>query len=181
MYLRPYPGVIDSLEKGTWQDEEHYEVRDAVGVRHATAPARSRHNAANKVKRRNESRSPLDMIPPLSLPLKLPPLFDGCRFYLHGDFLRPMPKRDDLATLIRLAGGRLLVREPKSGDDNSALEVSVPYHSPESDFSWVLIIYDPKSERQRSVANGRFHFPAVPVTWLLDCLTKFKLEEPVVQ
>ncbi|XP_065839986.1 BRCA1-associated RING domain protein 1-like [Oscarella lobularis] len=151
--------VIDSLEKGTWQDEEHYEVRDAVGVRHATAPARSRHNAANK----------------------LPPLFDGCRFYLHGDFLRPMPKRDDLATLIRLAGGRLLVREPKSGDDNSALEVSVPYHSPESDFSWVLIIYDPKSERQRSVANGRFHFPAVPVTWLLDCLTKFKLEEPVVQ
>eukprot|EP00118_Oscarella_pearsei_P010645 m.66451 g.66451 ORF g.66451 m.66451 type:complete len:599 (+) comp35388_c1_seq3:1179-2975(+) len=148
--------IVESLEKGSWQDEENYEVRDAVGVRFTLSPSRARQNAANK----------------------LPGLFNGCQFYLHGDFLQPMPSREQLSTLIGLAGGHLLAREPRAVGD-SVCDILVPYHNPEGGHSWVFVVYDSKCERRGPLVEKVGHCcSVVPITWLLDCITKFKLDTP---
>ncbi|PIK60991.1 putative BRCA1-associated RING domain protein 1-like [Apostichopus japonicus] len=41
---------------------------------------------------------------------QFPPLFDGCHFYIHGNFSPPTPPKEELASLLKLGGGTILTR-----------------------------------------------------------------------
>ncbi|XP_076330016.1 BRCA1-associated RING domain protein 1-like [Tachypleus tridentatus] len=68
---------------------------------------------------------------------QLPPLFVGCHFYFHGNFVSPCPPKEDLIALVKEGGGVVLTREPRP----EVLEMekpTVPYHvAPSSDLSSV--------------------------------------------
>ncbi|KAH7964940.1 hypothetical protein HPB49_002585 [Dermacentor silvarum] len=82
-------------------------------------------------------------------------LFSGYSVVLQGPFSRG-PSRDELATLLTLAGARLLSRVPPSGDHNQA----------------VLVVTD-------SPATSRTHAATyVEPAWLLDCISRFEITLP---
>lgn len=82
-------------------------------------------------------------------------LFSGYSIVLHGSFTRG-PSRDELATLLTLAGARLLSRVPPSDDCNQT----------------VLVVAD-------STAASRTHSgTCVDPAWLLDCISCFKITLP---
>ncbi|XP_037290764.1 BRCA1-associated RING domain protein 1 isoform X2 [Rhipicephalus microplus] len=82
-------------------------------------------------------------------------LFSGYSVVLHGSFTRG-PSRDELATLLTLAGARLLSRVPSSNDCNQA----------------VLVVADSTTASRAQAAT--FVDPA----WLLDCISCFKITLP---
>ncbi|XP_076787832.1 BRCA1-associated RING domain protein 1 isoform X1 [Arvicanthis niloticus] len=105
----------------------------------------------------------------------LPKLFDGCYFFLGGNF-KHHPK-DDLLKLIAAAGGRVLSRKPKPDSDVTQTVNTVAYHArPDSDqrFCTQYIIYEdllnchPERVRQGKVWMA-------PSTWLISCIMAFEL------
>ncbi|XP_075535931.1 BRCA1-associated RING domain protein 1-like isoform X2 [Dermacentor variabilis] len=82
-------------------------------------------------------------------------LFSGYSVVLQGPFARG-PSRDELATLLMLAGARLLSRVPPSGDNDQA----------------VLVVTD-------SPTTSRTHAATyVEPAWLLDCISRFEITLP---
>ncbi|KAH6937994.1 hypothetical protein HPB50_006086 [Hyalomma asiaticum] len=82
-------------------------------------------------------------------------LFSGYSVVLQGPFTRG-PSREELATLLTLAGARLLSRVPPSGDCAQA----------------VLVVTD-------SMTASRTHAATyVEPTWLLDCISRFEFNLP---
>ena len=76
--------ITKSAKQGKWLEEAAFEVQaDSHGI--AGVAARARVNRESQ----------------------LPQLFDGCQFYLHGDFENP--SRQELITLIEMAGGKVLL------------------------------------------------------------------------
>ncbi|KAG7330817.1 hypothetical protein KOW79_004786 [Hemibagrus wyckioides] len=133
------------LQQGRWMDESGFEAGDG--------PRRSR---ANRV----------------SL---LPPLFNGCFFYLLGSFHKP--PRDGLVQLVKVGGGQLLSRQPKADSDVTQTVMAAAYHArPDSDqaFCTHYILYDPQSSsRPGPVRLGKVW--SAPSSWLLDCIKAFSL------
>ncbi|XP_031223711.1 BRCA1-associated RING domain protein 1 isoform X2 [Mastomys coucha] len=105
----------------------------------------------------------------------LPKLFDGCYFFLGGNF-KHHPK-DDLLKLIAAAGGKVLSRKPKADSDVTQTINTVAYHAkPDSDqrFCTQYIVYEdlfnchPERIRQGKVWMA-------PSTWLISCIMAFEL------
>ncbi|KAF7662183.1 hypothetical protein LDENG_00244230 [Lucifuga dentata] len=87
----------------------------------------------------------------------LPPLFDGCYFYLQDPFKRP--SKNAVIKLLREGGGSLLCRRPKPDSDVTQTLVSAAYHAlPGSDQALFThyIIYDPQgSYKPAAVRSGK--------------------------
>jgi len=105
---------------------------------------------------------------------QLPGLFDGCCFYLHGEFEPPTPPRDDLVRLVTLGGGVVLQREP-TVDMISQSAVSVPYHaeltSSLANCSHFVVSTDVRDVTL--VTGGRLG--RVPPLWIMTCIAEFRL------
>ncbi|TTA11862.1 BRCA1-associated RING domain protein 1 [Bagarius yarrelli] len=138
-------GLVECLQQRRWMEESEFEA--------AEGPQKSRLNR-------------------LSL---LPPLFNGCFFYLLGSFHKP--PRDELVQLVRAGGGQLLSRQPKAHSDVTQTVMAAAYHAPpDSDqaFCTHYILYDPQnSSRPGPVRLGKVW--AAPSSWLLDCIKVFSL------
>ncbi|XP_065196279.1 mucin-5AC-like isoform X2 [Sycon ciliatum] len=87
-WLVGFSWVRNSLLAGEYADEVEHEI-EGTGEKRYFAPRKGRLNALNQ----------------------LPGLFDGCSFYLYGDFCSVA--RDDLSDLILTGKGKLLSREPR--------------------------------------------------------------------
>ncbi|XP_051762511.1 BRCA1-associated RING domain protein 1 isoform X2 [Ctenopharyngodon idella] len=144
-WMLRFSWVSCSLQAGSWVGESEYEAGDG--------PLRARAN-----------RDSL-----------LPPLFDGCFFYMLGSFLKP-PKHE-LLQLVKAGGGQLLNRQPKPDSDVTQTLSAAAYHAqPGSDqiLCTQYILYDPQSSyKPQRVRLGKVW--SAPSTWLLDCIAAFQL------
>lgn len=105
----------------------------------------------------------------------LPPLFDGCFFFLLGSFKGPT--KDELAKLLREGGGQLLSRQPKPDSDVTQTLNAAAYHAkPGSDQALCTqyIIYDPQGTYKPAVVR-RGKVWSAPSTWIIDCIAAFCL------
>ncbi|XP_072253317.1 BRCA1-associated RING domain protein 1 [Leuresthes tenuis] len=140
-----YSWVEACLEAGKWLPEAEHEAGEG--------PRRSRINR-------------------LSL---LPPLFDGCFFFLLGHF--KSPSKDELTKLLREGGGQLLSRQPKPDSDVTQTLSAAAYHAmPSSDQALCTqyIIYDPRGPHKPAVVR-RGKVWSAPSTWIIDCIAAFCL------
>ena len=105
---------------------------------------------------------------------QLPGLFDGCSFYLRGEFQQPTPPRDDIVCLVTLGGGIVLHREPTVDMINQSA-VSVPYHaqltSSLANCSHYIVSAD---ERNVTLVTGG-RLCRVPPSWIMTCIAEFQL------
>ncbi|XP_068185282.1 BRCA1-associated RING domain protein 1 isoform X2 [Antennarius striatus] len=105
----------------------------------------------------------------------LPPLFDGCFFFLLGPF--KTPSKDKLAKLIHEGGGQILKRQPKPESDVTQTLNAAAYHAlPGSDQSLCTqyIIYDPQGHHKPAVVR-RGKVWSASSSWLINCITAFYL------
>ncbi|XDV30130.1 hypothetical protein PO909_033114 [Leuciscus waleckii] len=144
-WMLRFSWVCCSLQAGSWVGESEYEAGDG--------PLRARANSGSL----------------------LPPLFDGCFFYMLGSFLKP-PKHE-LLQLVKAGGGQLLNRQPKHDSDVTQTLSAAAYHAqPDSDqiLCTQYILYDPQnSYKPQKVRIGKVW--SAPSTWLLDCIAAFQL------
>lgn len=106
---------------------------------------------------------------------QLPPLFDGCFFFLLGSF--KTPTKDELTKLLREGGAQLLNRQPKPDSDVTQTVNATAYHAlPGSDQAICThyIIYDPQAPHKPSVVR-RGKVWSAPTTWVINCITAFSL------
>ncbi|XP_034741598.1 BRCA1-associated RING domain protein 1 isoform X2 [Etheostoma cragini] len=105
----------------------------------------------------------------------LPPLFDGCFFFLLGFF--KAPSKGELTKLLQEGGGQLLSRQPKPDSDVTQTMSAAAYHAlPGSDQALCTqyIIFDPQGPHKPAVVR-RGKVWSAPSTWLIDCVTAFRL------
>jgi len=160
----------DSASNKTWRREMDYEVIGTVDACD-NVPRLAR---INKLK-------------------SLPRLFDGCSFYLTGQFSTSMSK-ETLTDMIKTSGGKILTREPKTNISDPMLTPISPamnklkllkkeklplrvYHTKDNSsqaFCVEYIIYDPKlSERIKQISSPILC--TAPTTWLIDCVSSFSI------
>ncbi|NXS32274.1 BARD1 protein, partial [Pomatostomus ruficeps] len=105
----------------------------------------------------------------------LPKLFDGCYFYFLGSFKQH--QKSELLELVRAAGGRVLLRQPKPDSDVTQTINTAAYHAqPGSDqrLCTQYIIYDAASKLQpEKIRQGKVWM--APSSWLVDCVMAFQL------
>ena len=106
-----------------------------------------------------------------------PRLFDGCHFFLYGNFSSPLPTKAQLIDLLKLTGAQILSREPKHDSDLVQSCRKVPYHAspdtPQYYFTY-YIVYDPSQKYlPRSVNLGKV--ATVSASWVLDCISQFRI------
>ncbi|XP_056436376.1 BRCA1-associated RING domain protein 1 [Gadus chalcogrammus] len=109
----------------------------------------------------------------------LPPLFDGCFFFLLGSF--GAPPKQELLRLLRDAGGQLLSRQPKPDSDVTQTVSEAAYHAaPGSDQALCTqyILYDPHASPHNTAATAvrrRGKVWTTPASWVVDCIAAFRL------
>uniref|UniRef100_A0A673HU37 BRCA1-associated RING domain protein 1-like n=2 Tax=Sinocyclocheilus rhinocerous TaxID=307959 RepID=A0A673HU37_9TELE len=144
-WILTFSWVSCSLQAGSWVRESEYEAGDG--------PLRARVNRGSL----------------------LPPLFDGCFFYMLGSFCKP-PKHE-LIQLVKEGGGQLLNRQPKPDSDVTQTLSAAAYHAqPGSDqvLCTQYILYDPQSSyKPQKVRVGKVW--SAPSTWFMDCIAAFQL------
>ncbi|KAK1902616.1 BRCA1-associated RING domain protein 1 [Dissostichus eleginoides] len=105
----------------------------------------------------------------------LPPLFDGCFFFLLGSF--KAPSKDELTKLLREAGGQLLIRQPKPDSDVTQTLSAAAYHAlPGSDQALCTqyIIFDHQGPHKPPVVR-RGKVWSAPSNWIIGCIAAFRL------
>uniref|UniRef100_A0A3Q3WNT6 BRCT domain-containing protein n=1 Tax=Mola mola TaxID=94237 RepID=A0A3Q3WNT6_MOLML len=105
----------------------------------------------------------------------LPPLFDGCFFFLHGSFMSP--SKDELTKLLREGAGQLLRRKPKPDSDVTQTLSAAAYHAPpgsDQALCTQYIIFDPQGPHRLAVVR-RGKVWSAPSTWIISCITAFRL------
>uniref|UniRef100_A0A3B4ZVW2 BRCA1 associated RING domain 1 n=1 Tax=Stegastes partitus TaxID=144197 RepID=A0A3B4ZVW2_9TELE len=140
-----YSWVEACLQAGEWMPEAEHEAGEG--------PQRSRINRCSL----------------------LPPLFDGCFFFLLGSF--KAPTKDELARLIREGGGQLLSRQPKPDSDVTQTLSAAAYHAPpgsDQALCTQYIVFDPRGTHKPAVVR-RGKVWSAPSTWLIDCIAAFCL------
>lgn len=108
---------------------------------------------------------------------QLPRLFDGCSFYLRGDFIPPTPARDEITLLVKTGGGTVLHREPKP-ETMALSEFVIPYHvraDQQLAHCCIYVLHDNANAQPKMCGARRCD---VPVAWLLDCVAKFQFLDP---
>lgn len=105
-------------------------------------------------------------------------MFDGCSFYLAGEFLPPNPSKEDVNVLLKLSGGKILSREPFVNGGKSQV-VYCPYHADRQFTYNQFIVFDPNADNtiimKKWTSACIDNMTLVPVTWILDCLSHFSL------
>ncbi|GLD59947.1 BRCA1-associated RING domain protein 1-like isoform X2 [Lates japonicus] len=140
-----YSWVEACLQAGKWMPETEHEAGEG--------PQRSRINRCSL----------------------LPPLFDGCFFFLLGSF--KAPTKDELTKLLREGGGQLLSRQPKPDSDVTQTLNAAAYHAlPGSDQALCTqyIVFDPQGPHKPTVVR-RGKVWSAPSTWIIDCIAAFQL------
>ncbi|MEE6490950.1 hypothetical protein FKM82_016054 [Ascaphus truei] len=105
----------------------------------------------------------------------LPRLLDGCHFYFLGCFKEH--RKEDLAELVKAAGGQILTRQPKPESDVTQTINTVAYHAEaDSDqrFCTQYVIYD-KGSKYRPVRLRQGKVWVAPSSWLIECIASFQL------
>eukprot|EP00066_Takifugu_rubripes_P001091 XP_003962054.1 PREDICTED: BRCA1-associated RING domain protein 1 [Takifugu rubripes] len=105
----------------------------------------------------------------------LPPLFDGCFFFLLGSF--KSPSKDELARLLREGGGQLLSRRPKPDSDVTQTVSAAAYHAPpgsDQALCTQYVVFDPRG-RHRPAVGRRGKVWSAPSTWIINCIAAFSL------
>ena len=100
-----------------------------------------------------------------------PRLFDGCDFFFLGELIPPHPSKVDLMNLVKLSGGTILSRMPRSTINNQSI---CPYHAkPGSVFSVChIIIVDSSISHLHKKSDNTV---VVPPAWILHSLSNFHL------
>lgn len=105
----------------------------------------------------------------------LPPLFDGCFFFLLGSFMNPT--KEELTKFLRDGGGQLLSRKPKPDSDVTQTLSAAAYHAvPGSDQALCTqyILFDSQGPHKPSVLRQGKVWSA-PSSWVIKCITAFRL------
>ena len=110
-----------------------------------------------------------------------PGLFAGLHFYVMNSHLPPSPglSREDLGSLVKLCGGKVVTREPDP-EWIPADEVSVPHHAPsQSSIAGTshIILYR-EGEGEPQLKYNMKHVKTLPVSWLLNCVRTTSLVDP---
>ncbi|XP_035031379.1 BRCA1-associated RING domain protein 1 [Hippoglossus stenolepis] len=148
-----YSWVEASLQAGKWMPETEHEAGEG--------PQRSRLNRCSL----------------------LPPLFDGCFFFLLGSF--KAPTKDKLTKLLREGGGQLLSRQPKPDSDVTQTLSAAAYHAltgSDQALCTQYIIFDPQGPHKPAVVR-RGKVWSAPSSWIIDCIAAFQLlpvPEPLI-
>ena len=86
--------------------------------------------------------------------------FSRCKFFFFGKFLPPCAPKEELVSLVELAGGQVLTHYPQRADCTCM----------------TLIVFDSMSNPNCHPKHvGACLIGTVPVFWVLDCLSFFKL------
>lgn len=107
-----------------------------------------------------------------------PRILSGLHIYLHGTFTDP--GKPELQTLVKIAGAKLLTREPDPEwiPDN---ERGVPHYG-EPGSSLIntshIILYQKGSRKEPECKYGMSHLKTLPVSWLLLSVETHHLAEP---
>ena len=72
--------------------------------------------------------------------------------------------------LVRLSGGRVISRQPKSSDSHFSIH---PFGAKQCAVHSTFIVYNPCTELH--VVPPSSEVAVVPASWLLDCLSYFEL------
>ena len=105
-----------------------------------------------------------------------PRLFAGIHFYL----LANVPKREEIGSLLKLLGGKMVSREPDP-EWIPPYEVSLPHHaSDQSSLSQTshILIYEDNGVKEPQLKYNMKHVKTLPMTWLLNCIKKCELINP---
>eukprot|EP00731_Ephydatia_muelleri_P008665 Em0004g1003a len=159
-WVLSFDWVKESLKARCHQEESSYEIQGFVLQDISTitnAPQISRENAR----------------------MQKPGLFAGCSFYLHGSFVPPSLSKDDIASLVAYAGGIVLRKLPRTISADDSLLVCPLHAQPGSVFEkcHVFIVYDPTSTTNLGDVPTVAGVTNIVATWILDCLSSFKLLE----
>jgi len=109
-----------------------------------------------------------------------PGLLDGLHVYLKGTFDPPGLNREEVQSLVRLAGGKLLNREPDPEFIPSS-EDSLPHHvSVESTLASTshVILYMTGSRTEPLLKYNMLHVKTLPLSWLLKCICQGSIVDP---
>lgn len=105
----------------------------------------------------------------------LPPLFDGCFFFLLGSFSSPAKK--ELLRLLRDGGGQILSRQPKPDSDVTQTLSAAAYHAPpgsDQALCTQYILFDPQGPHKPTVVH-RGKVWSAPSSWVIECISAFRL------
>ena len=108
-----------------------------------------------------------------------PKLLAGIHFYLLGQF-RTKLNRDEVLSLIRLCGGKIVTREPDP-EWIPEHEVSIPHHAgPDSPLAATshVLLYQEGGKSEPLLKYNMNHIKTLPLSWMLKCLKSCSLLEP---
>lgn len=111
---------------------------------------------------------------------RLPGLMAGGHVCLVGSFDNVFPTRQNILKLVKIAGGKIVTREP----DPELIppdEQTVFYHAA-ANSSLVntshIIIYQAGSRKEPMIKYKMPHLKTLPVSWLFECFNTYSLVEP---
>jgi len=111
---------------------------------------------------------------------KQPGLLAGLHFYLTGVFDPPCLTKVEVQNIVRMAGGKLITREPDP-EFIPSQEATVPHHTKTSSCmasTSHVILYMAGSKREPMMKYNMKHVKTLPVSWLVACITNGSVVEP---
>jgi len=108
-----------------------------------------------------------------------PGLFAGLHFFLSGTFEPPCFTKAEMQTMVKMAGGKVITREPDP-EFIPSQEDTVPHHALISSSiasTSHVILYMAGGKREPMIKYNMKHVKTLPVSWLLSCITNGHLRE----
>eukprot|EP00092_Neocalanus_flemingeri_P025647 GFUD01027805.1.p1 GENE.GFUD01027805.1~~GFUD01027805.1.p1 ORF type:complete len:593 (+),score=269.16 GFUD01027805.1:403-2181(+) len=110
---------------------------------------------------------------------KQPGLLAGIHFYLTGVFESPSLTRVEVLQIVKMAGGKLITREPDP-EFIPPREATVPHHAASSSSlasTSHVILYMAGGRKEPQLKYNMKHVKTLPVSWLLACVTSGRVVE----
>jgi len=111
---------------------------------------------------------------------KQPGLLAGIHFFLTGGFEPPCMTKVEIQNIVKMAGGKLITREPDP-EFIPSQEATVPHHALTSSsiaFTSHVILYMAGGKREPMLKYNMKHVKTLPVTWLVSCITSGCVVDP---
>ncbi|KJE88810.1 hypothetical protein CAOG_00391 [Capsaspora owczarzaki ATCC 30864] len=150
LWIVSFDWITECSRRGAWVAEEAFEIQGAAHG--AGAPTKGRLN-------REAGR---------------PRLFEGCTVYLVGEFKPPALSVSDLELLVRIGGGQAKKQATAPSTRDHPAQRHVHAAAGADVYDRFVITEKPTS---KDGVHRQVCFGSVP--WLLDCVTRFELFEPV--
>jgi len=109
-----------------------------------------------------------------------PGLFAGLHFYLSGTFEPPCLTKVELMNIVKMAGGKIIAREPDP-EFIPSQEDTVPHHALTSSSMAAtshVILYMRGGKREPMIKYNMKHVKTLPVSWLISCITSGCVVDP---